>query len=305
MKYQFIDEHSREYPVHASCEALEVNPSGYYDWKTRPPSNRAIEDAILKEEISILHKHSRESYGYRPIHGHLQECELGCGRDRTLRLMCELGLAGAQKKGFKPQGTDSNHSFGYSPNRLAKQGKPSGCDEAWVADTTYLKTEEGWCYLATVMDLYSRRILGWSVSSRNDSSLVCRALEAAVLTRGGQMPAGICHHSDRGSTYACDKYTGLLQKYKMQSSMSRKGNCYDNAAMESFFGRYKLCSVKGRIFANETEVRANAFEYIEVFYNRFRKHSSLGYKSPFQFEALASTSLTGGQWLQPACIGNN
>ena len=305
MKYQFIDKHRSRYPVLDTCAALEVNPSGYYDWKTRPPSNREMEDAVLKDEISSLHKQSRDSYGYRPMHGHLKEQEFTCGRDRTLRLMGELGLEGTQKKGFKPQATDSNHSFGYSPNLLAKHGNPSSCDEAWVADTTYLKTEEGWCYLATVMDLYSRRILGWSVSSRNDSSLVCRALEAAVLTRGGQMPAGICHHSDRGSTYACDKYTRLVQQYRMQPSMSRKGNCYDNAAMESFFGRYKLCSVKGRQFANETEARANAFDYIEMFYNRFRKHSSLGYKSPIQFETMVSESQTGSQRLQPACITNN
>ena len=305
MKYQFIDEHRGQYTVVDMCVALEINPSGYYNWKGRTPSIRDKEDAVLKEKISSLHQRSSGSYGYRPIHGHLQDAQLSCGRDRTLRLMGELGLEGIQKKRFKPQGTDSNHEFGYSPNLLAKLGKPTGCNQAWVADTTYLPTDQGWCYLATVMDLYSRRILGWSVSSHNDASLVCQALEAAVLTRGGQMPAGICHHSDRGSTYACGKYTKLLQKYRMRSSMSRKGNCHDNAAMESFFGRYKLSSVKGRQLADETDARANAFGYIELFYNRFRKHSSLGYKNPVQFEALASTSQTGSQQLQPACITNN
>lgn len=287
MKYQFIREHAGKYPLGLMFKAFDLNPSGYYDWLARLPSERDKLDETLKEQIRALHKRVRGRYGYRPVYEHLQDQELKCGRDKTLRLMRELGLEGVQTKGFKAQCTDSSHDFGYSPNLLADMCKPTGCDQVWVADTTYLETKSGWCYLATVMDLYSRRILGWSVSSRNNTSLVCRALETAVLTRGGQMPAGICHHSDRGSTYACGKYTKLLEKYRMSPSMSRKGNCYDNAAMESFFGRYKVSSVSGRQFANEEEARSNAFEYIEMFYNRFRKHSSLGYKSPVQFEALA------------------
>jgi putative transposase len=305
MKYEFIRENTGRYPMGVMFEVLGLKSSGYYDWLGRPPSERAKRDAILKEQVSSLHKRARGRYGYRPVKSHLQDDGFACGRDRALRLMRELGLEGIQKKSFKAQCTDSNHNFGYSPNLLARMGKPTGCDQAWVADTTYLKTDAGWCYLATVMDLYSRRILGWSVSSHNDSSLVCRALEAAVSTRGGQMPAGICHHSDRGSTYACLQYTRLLQKYQMTPSMSRKGNCYDNAAMESFYGKYKLSSVRGHQFAGEGEARANAFEYIEVFYNRFRKHSSLGYKNPVQFEAMASENETGNQPLQPACITNN
>ena len=305
MKYQFISEHTDQYPMNVMFETLGIKPSGYYDWLVRPPSEREKQDSILKEQISSLHKRANGRYGYRPMYEHLPDVGIRCGRDRTLRLMKELGLEGIQKKSFRAQCTDSNHNFGYSPNHLANIGKPTGCDKVWVSDTTHLKTDTGWCYLATVMDLYSRRILGWSVSSRNDSALVCRALEAAVSTRGGQMPAGICHHSDRGSTYACGKYTQLLAKYRMEPSMSRKGNCYDNAAMESFYGKYKQSSVRGRQFANEEEARSNAFEYIEVFYNRFRKHSSLGYKSPVQFEAMALGNQPVSRPLQPACITNN
>ena len=305
MKYQFISAHTGQYPMKVMFESLGIKPSGYYDWLGRAPSEREKQDGILKEHISSLHQQSNGRYGYRPMYGHLPDIGIHCGRDRTLRLMQELGLEGVQEKGFKAQCTDSNHNFGYSPNLLACMGKPTACDQVWVADTTYLKTDTAWCYLATVMDLYSRRILGWSVSSRNDSALVCRALEAAVSTRGGQMPAGICHHSDRGSTYACGKYSQLLEKYSMKPSMSRKGNCYENAAMESFYGKYKQSSVRGRKFANETEARSNAFEYIEVFYNRFRKHSSLGYKSPVQFEAMASQNQSASQPMQPASITNN
>ena len=217
--------------------------------------------------------------------------------------MKELGIEGIQKKGFKPLGTDSNHQFGYSPNLLKELGQPERCNQVWVSDTTYLRSEEGWCYLATVMDLYSRRIIGWSVSKQNDSSLVCEALRGAILTRGGKVSPGIMHHSDRGSTYAGTPNGRLLGAFKMEPSMSTKGNCYDNAAMESFYGRYKTSSERGHVFVGEEQARANAFEYIEVYYNRFRKHASLGYQSPAAFEAKilppmggnSSSSLTACQ----------
>ena len=197
--------------------------------------------------------------------------------------MRELGLSGEQSPRYRPLGTDSNHLFGYSPNLLKEYGVPTGLDEIWVADTTYLLTAAGWNYLGTVMDLCSRRVIGWSVSEHNDTDLVCAALRAAIGTRG-QVCSGIIHHSDRGSTYASDEYQRLLETHSMKPSMSAKGNCYDNAAMESFYGRYKSSSVRDSVFGDEVCLRANVFEYIEIFYNRFRKHSSLGYKSPMQFE---------------------
>jgi transposase InsO family protein len=284
MQYRFIEDHKDRYGVDELCECFGLSRSGYYDWTVRQPSARSIEDAALKGRIVELHQQARGRYGHRPIHEHLKDEQLDCGRDRTLRLMKELGIEGRQKKGFKPVGTNSKHDFGYSPNLLREHGSPDCCNQAWVADTTYLKVENGWCYLATVMDLYSRRIIGWSVSSRNDSKLVCQALQGAVLTRGGQLPDGLIHHSDRGSTYASYDYERMLKSFGITQSMSAKGNCYDNAAQESFYGRYKTSTVGDQVFFDEAAARSNAFEYIEVFYNRFRKHSSLGYKSPIQFE---------------------
>ena len=304
MQYRFIDDNQQTYPVDEMCECFELGRSGYYSWNGRAPSEHSIEDEALKVRIKELYNLAKGRYGHRPIHDHLKDEQLDCGRDRSLRLMRELGIAGVQKKYFKPLGTDSNHKFGYSANLLKALGKPERPDQVWVADTTYLRIESGWCYLATVMDLFSRRIVGWSVSNRNDSTLICQALQAAVLTRGGEIPKGLMHHSDRGSTYASYDYAGMLSSLGITQSMSAKGNYYDNAAQESFYGRYKTSSVGDRIFASKDEARSNAFEYIEVFYNRFRKHSSLGYKSPLQFEQK-SYPHGGKQTSLPACLNHN
>jgi transposase InsO family protein len=198
--------------------------------------------------------------------------------------MQKLGLAGIQKPSFKPQATDSNHTLGYSPNLFKAHGMPKACDQVWVCDTTYLMTENGWHYLATVMDLFSRRIVGWDVSEHNDADLVCNALYKAAQTRRGFLSEDLILHSDRGSTYASKKHRKLIKKLKIKQSMSALGNCYDNAAMESFYGRYKTSSVGKYVFADLEALRANAFEYIECFYNTYRKHSSLGYKTPMQIE---------------------
>lgn len=284
MRYRFIDDNKDRYNVEELCECFGLSRSGYYDWQLRKPSARHMADQTFKQRIGQLHKQVRGRYGHRPIYHHLRDEALDCGRDRTLRLMKELGIEGRRKKSFKPLGTNSKHNFGYSPNRLRELGQPDSCDQVWVADTTYLRTTGGWCYLATVMDLFSRRVIGWSVSARNDSKLVCQALQGAVLTRGSELPAGLIHHSDRGSTYAGYDYEAMLKSFGIGQSMSGKGNCYDNAAQESFYGRYKTSSVGETLFFDERSARSHAFEYIEVFYNRFRKHSSLGYKNPIQFE---------------------
>ncbi|MDQ8205902.1 IS3 family transposase [Coraliomargarita sp. SDUM461003] len=305
MQYQFIKDNKNIYRVDEMCECLDLLRGSYYSWESRAPSDRSKQDEVLKDRISELHRKAKGRYGHRPIYSHLQDDDFDCGRDRTLRLMQELGIAGVQRKGFKPLGTDSNHNFGYSANLLKQLGKPERLDQVWVADTTYLRIEGGWCYLATVMDLFSRRILGWSVSDHNDSKLVCQALQAAVLTRGGDLPKGLIHHSDRGSTYASYAYADMLSSFGIEPSMSAKGNCYDNAAQESFYGRYKTSSVRGRIFADQQEARSNAFEYIEVFYNRFRKHSSLGYQSPFQFEEKFCPHGGKQQASLPACLSHN
>ena len=305
MKYHFIKENQLRYEVEDMCEALGVKRSSFYRWKEAKSSVRRREDESIKEHIARIYEQSRGRYGHRPVYHHLQDEGIACGRDRTLRLMNQMGLNRLQKKRFKPLGTDSNHRFGYSANLLREAENPTDLNQVWVADTTYLLTQDGWQYLATLMDLFSRRVIGWSVSSSNDTALVCQALRAAMLHRG-KLPEGIIHHSDRGSTYASKQYQKLLHSFAMKASMSAKGNCYDNAAMESFYGRYKSSSVRGHVFADEMELRANVFEYIEVFYNRFRKHSSLGYQTPVEFEENFVPPMGGiPTSLNKACINNN
>ena len=280
----FMRDHATEFDLTEMCTALGLSRSGYYRWAAAVPSARSEADLAIKKQIASIHGQAGGRYGYRPVHAHLVEDGVACSRDRTLRRMQELDLQAVQGPRFKPCGTQSNHLFGYSPNLLGELGKPTHRDQIWVADTTYLLTASGWQYLATVMDLCTRGIVGWSLSAHNDTDLVCIALENAVQARTG-VPAGLVHHRDRGSTYASDRYQRLLVQFKMSPSMSRKGNCYDNAAMESFYGRYKTSAVRDHVFADEAAVRANVFEYIEIFYNRFRKHAGLGYLSPLQAEA--------------------
>jgi transposase InsO family protein len=283
MKFEFIEKHRGLYDVAEMCETLGVSTSGYYRRESSPPSLRQSEDESFKEKILGIHDQAVGDYGHRPVYRHLLEDGVACGRDRTLRLMNELEISGRQSKGYKPRGTDSSHDFGYSPNLLKELGATSRCDEVWVSDTTYLRAGRQWMYLATVMDLHSRRILGWSVSPTNAAALTLEALKAAVATRG-LSAAGVIHHSDRGSTYASYAYRNYLFALGMKSSMSAKGNCYDNAAKESFYGRFKAGSVRERVFLDESELRRHVFLYIEMFYNRFRKHSSIEYKNPIQFE---------------------
>jgi transposase InsO family protein len=212
--------------------------------------------------------------------------------------MKQSGISGVQSKGFKAQSTDSNHQFGYSPNLLKQLGKPERCDQVWVSDTTYLRTEARWTYLATVMDLCSRRIIGWSVSSHNDSKLICHALQAAAMTRGGHIPSGLIHHSDRGSTYASYDYQRMLSSLKIEQSMSAKGNCYDNAAMESFYGRYKTSSVRDQVFAGEDQARSNAFEYIELFSSTIDSENTRHWAIKVRFNSKTKKIPPWGESLQ-------
>jgi putative transposase len=281
MKYHAIKAQAPAAEVDLWCEAVQVSRSAYYNWEQAPLRKRALQDAVIKNGILRIDEVAKGRYGYRAMHAHLGADEITCGRDRVLRLMRDLDLTVQPHKSFKPIGTNSKHALGYHPN-LLKGLVITGCNQAWVSDTTYLATEGGFSYQATVMDLYNREIIGWSVGSRNDAELVCTALRNALDKRGG-FHEGLIHHSDRGSTYASAAYQKVLSDYDLRPSMSAKGNCYDNAAMESFFGRFKVSTVKDRIFKDEAEVRDVVFEYIEVFYNRFRKHSALGYKAPIEF----------------------
>ncbi|MCC6414518.1 MAG: IS3 family transposase [Opitutaceae bacterium] len=301
-RFTFMQNHQSEYDVTEMGEALGVSRSGYYRWAEAKPSARREQDEAIKPVIAQVVRRACGPYGYRPVHRHLLEQGVECGRDRTLRLMRELELVGRVHARFKPVGTDSAHLFGYHPNLLKELGRPGHRDQVWVADTTYLPSDEGWCYLATVMDLCTRLIVGWSVSDRNDAELVCTALTNAAQARG-EVRAGIMHHSDRGSTYASDRYQRLLAQLQMHPSMSGQGNCYDNAAMESFFGRYKTSAVREHVFPGPAQVRANVFNYIEVFYNRYRKHASLGYLSPMQAEAKFLPPMGGNG--EARCFSSN
>jgi putative transposase len=284
MKYKWIQEHEAQYPMKELCEAMQIQPGSYYKWLRTKADEYGPKDQICRSRIESIYKESKGRYGHRPMYYHLKEEGVSCGRDKTLRLMQDLGLSGTRKKSYKPIGTNSKHEYGYYPNLLKDKGEPGGINQVWVSDTTYLLTEDGWRYLATVMDLHSRKILGWQISNRNNTELINQALGQAIMHRGGSIKEGIIHHSDRGSTYASHGYEKLLNQHRFKKSMSAKGNCYDNAAMESFYGRFKASSVRDKIFTNQSELQSHVFEYIEVFYNRFRKHSSLGYISPNQFE---------------------
>jgi len=287
MRYQCIADHSDAYSVGVWCEALGVSPSGYYRWKSTFSSARRQEETQLKESIAAISREAKGRYGYRPMYHHLQSQCVSCGRDRTLRLMREMGLSCRRVKRFKPVGTDSNHGYGYAPNLLKERESPTAINQVWTSDVTYVPTEEGWRYLATVMDLYSRHIIGWSVGEKNDTDLACRALHNAIAHRGVDL-RGLIHHSDRGSTYASYRYQKILSHNRIKASMSAKGNCYDNAAMESFFGRFKTSTIKNTVYKNTAQLRDVVFEYIEISYNRFRKHAALGYLAPVEFEVKYS-----------------
>ena len=283
-KHEFIEREKCNYPIEALCDAIGLSSAAYYSAKNRNPSKRDNENECIKEKILEVHKKSKHRYGHRPMYWHLKDEDVKCGRDRTRRLMKELSIQPRKRVKFKPQVTDSKHGYGYSPNLLKSINKTNlAIDEVWVADTTYIRIGFEWVYLAVVMDLSSRRIIGWSTSTTNNTALVVKALRSAVLSRA-RLPKGAIHHSDRGSTYASHQYQQLLRTYGMRSSMSAKGNCYDNAEMESFFGRYKSANMGNFTFSEPQEVRSHVFDYIEIFYNRYRKHSSIGYISPIEFE---------------------
>jgi putative transposase len=273
-----------EHPILSLCLHLEVSPSGYYAWQKRHdwPGPRALQDRALVQEIDQIHARSRQTYGSPRVVEELRNKGQRHGRNRIARLMKQQGLCGRQKRRYRVQTTDSNHDQPIAPNRLAQAPKASAPNQLWVADITYIETEEGWLYLAAIMDLYSRKIVGWAMSQRIDTVLVLKALAMALLHR--TPPANLLFHSDRGVQYASGDYRQALSQAGLIASMSRSGNCYDNAAMESFWSTLKMELVYRQSFATRQRARQVVFEYIEVFYNRQRLHSALGYASPCAFE---------------------
>lgn len=281
MRYDFVEAHRGRWPVRLMCRVLRVSPGGYYDWRGRPQSSTAARHDALVVTIKAIHGEVKARYGSPRIHAELVARGEPCCVNTVARLMRQEGIAAKAKRRSRVT-TDSNHDRPVAENVLNRQFEPEAPNRAWTADITYLATGEGWLYLAAVEDLYSRRIVGWSMSTRIDSRLVVDALEMALARR---LPGeGLVAHSDRGSQYASEHYQGLLAGHGITCSMSRRANCWDNAPMESFFASLKKELTRGEVFATREEARASIFEYIEVFFNRIRRHSSLGYMSPDEYE---------------------
>ena len=282
MKFRLIDREKHWHSVEALCRALRVSRSGYWAWVRRRPSARNLGDSMLLADVRGIYGDGRGNYGSPRIHDELKKEGTLCGKKRVERLMRQNGIKAKHKRKYKPQSTDWAHHMPVAKNLLDRQFSRAKPNEAWVTDTTYIPTSEGWLYLAVMLDLYSRRVVGWAMDARNDTGLVLRALHMAAQHR--QPPKGLLHHSDRGSQYASSHYQAALSQYGMICSMSRKGNCWDNAPMESWFHTLKVELVHDHKFATRREAQAAIFEYMEVFYNRKRKCMTIGGIAPAAYE---------------------
>jgi putative transposase len=281
MTFRFIDNHRQHWSVRLLCETLEVSTAGYYAWRQRPTSSQEQRRTALVVEIRAIHAETKARYGSPRVHAELAARGQDCCVNTVAKLMHDHDIRAKTARKFRCT-TDSNHHLPVAENALDRQFNPSEANEVWVADITYIPTREGWLYLAAVEDLFSRRVVGWSIADHLESRLVVDALELAVQRR---LPGeGLLAHSDRGSQYASEHYQLLLAKHGIACSMSRKAECWDNAPMESFFASLKKELVHDADFATKAEARAALVEYIEVFYNNQRRHSSLGYVSPAEYE---------------------
>jgi transposase InsO family protein len=281
MTFRFIEAHKDEWPVRVMCATLEVSPAGYYAWLVRPPSFQQQRREALLVLIQGVHAAVKQRYGSPRIHAELAARGEACSVNTVAKLMRDNDIRAKSARKFRCT-TDSNHPLPVAANVLARQFDPEGPNESWVADITYVPTREGWLYLAVVEDLYSRKVVGWSMAATLESRLVVDALEMAVQRR---LPdEGLVAHSDRGSQYASDHYQSLLGKQGITCSMSGVAQCWDNAPAESFFASLKKELVHHEDYQTREEARASIFEYIEVFYNNQRLHSSLGYLTPAAYE---------------------
>lgn len=283
MRYAFINRERAQFTIKAMCKVLRVSRSGFYDWVRREPSHRAQEDELLLEQIQRVHKQSRENYGVIKCWKALKIEGVSCGRDRVARLRRAHQIYAKRRKRFVVT-TRSKHRHWIAPNQLERDFTAVSPNRTWVGDVTYIATGQGWLYLAVMLDLYSRKVVGWSMGNSNNGKLVQDALKMAIDQR--QPDEGLVHHTDRGSTYAMEAYRHLMDKHGMSSSMSRKGDCWDNAVAESFFSNLKNELVYWCRFVSRDHARAAIFDYIEVFYNRKRLHQTNNYLSPEQFERL-------------------
>lgn len=280
MRYAFIEQHCGSYPVQALCRSLQVSDSGFAAWQRSEGPKKWLSDSKLLKLIRQIHEQTKAAYGSPRIYLELKGRGIPASKGRVERLMREHGLRGRHKRRFKAT-TNSKHTLPVAPNLLEQNFETARPDQTWTADITYCATDEGWLYLAIVLDLYTRQIVGWAMRERMTKDLVIDALRMAWFRR--RPPPGLIHHSDRGSQYCSYDFQKQLAEYGMRASMSRKGNCWDNAPSESFFNSLKNERVHGARYATRDAARADVFEYIEVFYNRVRRHSSLDGVSPMSF----------------------
>jgi putative transposase len=283
MRFAFIKEHQGTWPVQVTCGVLNVSRSGFYAWSRRPESDREQRKKELISKIQLVHEKSRRTYGSPRVTVELKDQGVNVCRNTVAKLMQQAAIRAQLRRRFVPCTTDSCHEHPIAPNRLDRDFAAEAPNRKWACDITYIPTDQGWLYLAVVLDLYSRKVVGWSMQEHLRAELVQEALAMAVASRRPE--EGLVHHSDRGVQYACEDYQMLLKKHGISCSMSRKGNCYDNAVVESFFGKLKTELVYCHSWSDPDQARSAVFNYIEVFYNRQRRHSSLDYLSPEAFEA--------------------
>jgi transposase InsO family protein len=281
VRFAFIAAEKALYPIEVLCDVLDVSRSGYYAWTKRKPPERATRDAELAATIVAVHTKSRGTYGSPRVHVELRASGKRVGKKRVERLMRERGLVARHKRRFR-RTTDSNHELPIAPNVLDRKFETKAPNQAWVTDVTYIATDEGWLYLAAILDLFSRRVVGWATSATNDRALVLDALEHALRSR--RPVAGVVHHSDRGSPYASEDYRRALERRSLVASMSRRGDCWDNAVAESFFATLKAELVDHERYPTRAAATASIGDYLQAFYNPVRRHSHLGYVSPMEFE---------------------
>ncbi len=281
MKYVFIRGHREAFPVDLMCRTLEVGSSGFYAWLKRPESPRCQENRWLLMEIKVVHEKSRKTYGSPRIHAELNENGTACSQYRVARLMRQHGIVSKHKRKFRVT-TNSVHSFPIAENLLQRRFNVFRPGQCWVSDITYISTREGWLYLAITLDLFHRKVIGWAMGRWITRHLVIDAFNMAV--KNGCLKNGLIHHSDRGVQYASNEFQALLKSNGIQCSMSRKGDCWDNAVAESFFHTLKVELIHGKVYDTRQQAKTAIFEYIEVFYNRQRRHSYLGFLSPNEYE---------------------
>lgn len=287
MKYAYIDRYRKMFPVAAMCRVLQVSRSGYYAWHQRGDSRRTTHDRYLLGQLRRVHERSRQHYGIVKCWKQLNAEGIACGRDRIARLRREQQIYARRRKRFVVT-TRSKHRHWIAPNRLARDFTAPSPNRVWVGDVTFIATRSGWLYLSVLLDLYSRRVVGWSMANSNNGALVKDALDMALQHR--QPAQGLIHHTDRGSTYAMQSYRDVLAQHGIVSSMSRKRDCWDNAVAESFFANLKNELIYWHTFRTREQARAAIFDYIEVFYNRQRLHQTLNYQTPEKFERISNVA---------------